>query len=383
MKSNTLITEELNRIKEIMGLKIINESIGGGIVDIAVIVKKLFGVSDEVAKKLEANIESILSKTVGGTGSYDDVLNYVARQTGGVKSVDNVVDWIKTQPNLLETIATSSDKIMKQAAENVFAKSDIKFLFTKESYDYINSLLKMDLDPDFIDDTIGYFDDVLSVLNKSKGKNPNLDNLIKQLEDRKTLANNYKNVKLTSGGVASKTSKTSSELVGSTKPNIKISETQIEEIRKVLDGEVNISNYTKNLTGEEKKFIDNANNKLTQEQKDEFLETIPNKFCSTFATSALKESKINKILLKENIYDDCMNSLKKASKKGSAAGGMFQTVLVVIISMVGIAGIIWLFPRLFLGKEWGVPDYSKESGKESGYEDTTSDDEYSTEGGLD
>jgi hypothetical protein len=190
MKSNTLITEELNRIKEIMGLKIINESIGGGIVDIAGIVKKLFGVSDEVAKKLEANIESILSKTVGGTGSYDDVLNYVARQTGGVKSVDNVVDWIKTQPNLLETIATSSDKIMKQAAENVFAKSDIKSLFTKESYDYINSLLKMDLDPDFIDDTIGYFDDVLSVLNKSKGKNSNLDNLIKQLEDRKTFVNN-------------------------------------------------------------------------------------------------------------------------------------------------------------------------------------------------
>jgi hypothetical protein len=386
----TKILTELNRMKEIMGLSLITEGVGDELLKllgfdsktIDNLIKSGFDISD--LSKLSDEFTNLGIRDVADFKRAVSYLDDAGRFTN-----EALTQFVKQNPTLMDEIANIVTKQSADYAKNIVTNANISTLLGPTRSTTINDLLsaeafqgaedniiaRIDIQLRSIDTLIDDIqsgkvsgirrvpDELSEVRDSLSGKKADLENLKSK---RRAISDSIKASKLTADDIASKTSKTSSEIAGSTKPNIKISETQIEEIRKVLDGEVNISNYTKNLTDEETNFVDNANNKLTQEQKNEFLETIPNKFCGAFAVSALKESKINKILLKENIFDDCMYSLKRASKKGtSAAGGMFQTTLVVIITMVGIAGIIYLFPRLFLEKEWGIlPDYSKKPGSD-------------------
>jgi hypothetical protein len=176
-----------------MGLSLLTENYGD-------IVKKLFGLSDESAASVKNvadqtdEFSSAIKQVVGGTGSYDDLLGYVGRKySKTTPSVDDIVAFIKTQPDMLKKMALSSDAVMKKAAEDLFAKSSVKSLFTPQSWDYVDDLIKMELEPDFIDSSIRYLDDALTNLKPYKGRgNVELDDLIKQLEERKVLADKLK-----------------------------------------------------------------------------------------------------------------------------------------------------------------------------------------------
>ena len=157
---------------------------------------KLFDVSDESAKSIakSANEDGsaysvALKEVVGGAGTYDDLVSYVSKQGGSVKTVDDIATYIRSKPDLLKTIATSSDVIMKRAAENLFANSGVKSLFDPTSWNVVNKLLKSE-NPNAIGSA-------LRQLEQYKGKNTELDELIKKLEDRKSIAENMKSTSKT------------------------------------------------------------------------------------------------------------------------------------------------------------------------------------------
>ena len=191
MKKELIV--EINRMKEIMGLSLLTEDYGD-------IVKKLFGLSDESANSIKNvadqtdEFSNAIKQVVGGTGSYSDLLGYVGRKySKSSPTVDDIVAFIKTQPDVLKKMALSSDAVMKKAAEDLFATSSVKSLFTTQSWDYVDDLIKMELEPDFIDSSIRYLDDALANLKPHKGRgNTELDDLIKQLEERKSLADKLK-----------------------------------------------------------------------------------------------------------------------------------------------------------------------------------------------
>ena len=189
------LNEEINRINQLMKINFINEGIDD-------IIKKLLGVSDESTQTiLKGNTDELgqysssLKSIVGGTGtgSISDITSYLSRQGIGTTD-DAIAAWIKTQPEVLEQIARSSSDIMKQASEVVFGRLKLTNILTQDSIDEINDLLTLSLNKNRVDTIITEIDRVLVALRsaRSRGTNPDVEDLIKQFEDRKKLVQNYK-----------------------------------------------------------------------------------------------------------------------------------------------------------------------------------------------
>jgi hypothetical protein len=188
-----ILTEEINRIKKMMGLNLLNEGWDD-------IFKKLFGVSDETVTVISKEFgddpgkySSKLASIVGGTGSISDVTTYLSRQGTGT-SDEAIVAWIKTQPEIIDQIARNSDEVMKKASKIVYGKLQLSEFLTPNALDVINTTLLIKLEEDSVDVIIKYIDKCLDVLTKlpQRGNNSDLDTLIKQLEDKKRLSENYK-----------------------------------------------------------------------------------------------------------------------------------------------------------------------------------------------
>jgi hypothetical protein len=188
-----ILLTEVNRMREIMGMNVINEGIDD-------IIKKLLGVSDEAAETIvKGNADELgqysskLKSLVGGTGSLSDITTYLSKQGVGT-SDDAIAAWIKTQPDILDQIAKSSDNIMKQASEIVFTRLKASSIIDSASKDIIDDLLTTPLSKNYVDPMINAIDEALTALKsaRSKGNNPDVEDLIRQLEDKKKIAQNYK-----------------------------------------------------------------------------------------------------------------------------------------------------------------------------------------------
>jgi hypothetical protein len=187
-----ILLTEVNRMREIMGMNVINEGIDD-------IIKKLLGVSDEGATILKGNANELsqysskLKSLVGGTGSMSDITNYLSRQGVGT-SDDAIAAWIKTQPEIMDQIARSSESIMKQASEIVFGRLKLTNIFDQDSVMAIEDLLSLSLNKNRVDTMINEIDDVLKILRstRSRGTNPDVEDLIKKFEDKRKIAENYK-----------------------------------------------------------------------------------------------------------------------------------------------------------------------------------------------
>jgi hypothetical protein len=162
------------------------------------LVKKVLGVSDEGATTIKNvadqtdELSSSLKSVVGGTGSYDDILAYVGGKISkSSPTVDEIATYIKSDKNLLEKLALGSDAIMKKAAQDVFAKADIKNILTPNSYDYVNSLFAVNLSTNNKSFIESFIDDAISVLKRKEGVNNDLDDLIKKLQERKKIVQNF------------------------------------------------------------------------------------------------------------------------------------------------------------------------------------------------
>jgi len=190
---NGILLTEVNRMREIMGMNVINEGIDD-------IIKKLLGVSDDAAQSIvKGNADELgqysskLKSLVGGTGSISDITNYLSRQGVGT-SDDAIAAWIKTQPEIMDQIARSSDNIMKQASQIVFGRLKLSSIIDSKSIDIIDDLLTTPLNKNYVDPMITAIDDALTALRsaRSRGTNPDVEDLIKQLEDKRKIAENYK-----------------------------------------------------------------------------------------------------------------------------------------------------------------------------------------------
>jgi hypothetical protein len=189
------LNEEIDRISKLMNINLINEGIDD-------IIKKLLGVSDESTQTiLKGNSDELgqysssLKSIVGGSGkgTISDIVSFLSKE--GLGSTDDAIaTWIKSQPEIMSQIARSSDNIMKQASQIVFGKLKLANIFDQESIDAINELLTISLNKNRVDTIIKEIDDVLSTLRglRGRGSNTNIEDLIKQFEDRKRLIQNYK-----------------------------------------------------------------------------------------------------------------------------------------------------------------------------------------------
>ena len=182
---------EINRMKEIMGLSLLSEGIDD-------LVKKLLGVSDESAESIAKSADDVgsefstaLKQIVGGAGTYDDLLSYVSKQGGSIKSVDNIVTFVKSQPELLKKIATSSDVIMKDAAQSIIQRSSVKTLLEKDLIENIEGIILYTVDESDAAIISKMIDDTLVILNRYSN-NSDITDLIKKLKDKKSVVNNMK-----------------------------------------------------------------------------------------------------------------------------------------------------------------------------------------------
>lgn len=82
---------------------------------------------------------------------------------------------------------------MKRGAEDLFANANVKSLFDPTSWNMVNKLLKSE-NPNAISSA-------LRQLEQYKGKNTELDELIKKLEDRKSIAENMRSTSKTDNEV--------------------------------------------------------------------------------------------------------------------------------------------------------------------------------------
>lgn len=232
-----ILLTEVNRMREIMGMNVINEGIDD-------IIKKLLGVSDESAQTIvKGDVDALgkysskLKSLVGGTGSLSDITTYLSKQGVGT-SDDAIAAWIKTQPDVLEQIARSSNDIMKQASDVVFSRLKASSIIDSRSIDIIDDLLTTPLNKNYVDPMITAIDDALTALRsaRSKGTNPDVEDLIKQLEDKKKIAQNYKSsLNSSSGGSGSGAGSGASVGSASSKLNeIMDSALSYEQIKEIL-----------------------------------------------------------------------------------------------------------------------------------------------------
>jgi hypothetical protein len=186
------LISEIKRMKEIMGLTLLSEGIDD-------LVKKVLGMSDEGATTIKNladqtdEYSNALKSVVGGTGSYDDILSYVGGKIRkSSPTVDEIATYIKSDKELLKKLALGSDAIMKNAADDIFAKADIQNILTPTSYSYVDGLINVKLTANNSQFVSDFIDDALAVLEPKLGQNTELDNLIKQLQERQKIANNLK-----------------------------------------------------------------------------------------------------------------------------------------------------------------------------------------------
>jgi len=232
-----ILLTEVNRMREIMGMNVINEGIDD-------IIKKLLGVSDEGATILKGNANELsqysskLKSLVGGTGSISDITNYLSRQGVGT-SDDAIAAWIKTQPEIMDQIARSSESVMKQASEIVFGRLKLTNIFDQDSVMAIEDLLSLSLNKNRVDTMINEIDDVLKILRstRSRGTNPDVEDLIKKFEDKRKIAENYKS-SLNSPSTGSGSGSGMGSGVGSSSKlnDIMDSALSYEEVKKILPG---------------------------------------------------------------------------------------------------------------------------------------------------
>ena len=104
------LLNEVYRIKQIMGLNTINESI---IIGIDEIIKRVFGVSDNTSKEMSSAGQDVLKKFIGKSGSYDDIADYINKEFNLSKNIENVVDFIKSQPEIIDTLVRTFDVYIK------------------------------------------------------------------------------------------------------------------------------------------------------------------------------------------------------------------------------------------------------------------------------
>jgi hypothetical protein len=163
---------------------------------------KIFGVSDESAeliaksaKESGSDFNLLLIQIFGGEGTYDDLVSYVSRQGGSFKSVDDIVNFVISQPELLKKIATSSDIIMKNAAQEIIKNSQITTLLEKDLIDEVEGLLLFKLNRNNSQSIIDGIDDSIKILNRYS-HNLDVNELIRKLKDRKLIAENMKSASL-------------------------------------------------------------------------------------------------------------------------------------------------------------------------------------------
>jgi hypothetical protein len=245
---------EISRVKEIMGLSLLSEGIDD-------LVKKLLGVSDESAESIAKSADEIgselstaLKQIVGGTGTYDDLVSYVARTKGG-STFDDIITFVKSQPELLKKIATSSDIIMKNAAQEIIKKSNVTDLLTKTTIDVVDDLLNLNIRSNNTDSIIPMIDSAITTL-KPYSWNSDIDELITKLEDRKSIAKNLK-----SGLSSSKISNQIDNVVGNSSINIEdLKDDRIENLINKIKTDPNFEKLNKGfwnkIKGREQKFLD-------------------------------------------------------------------------------------------------------------------------------
>lgn len=164
---------------------------------------KIFGVSDESAeliaksaKEKGSDFNLLLIQIFGGAGTFDDLESYAKRQCVSINSLDDIVSFVKSKPELLKKIAISSDRIMKNAAQEIIKKSNVSDLLTKTTIDVVDDLLNLNIRSNNAQSIISMIESAITTL-KPYSWNSDIDELIKKLKDRKAIAENLKSTKPT------------------------------------------------------------------------------------------------------------------------------------------------------------------------------------------
>jgi hypothetical protein len=354
------IITEVNRIREMMGLSLLNEQV-------STYAKKLLksaGYTDEAIETLGKNVDlSDLTKLSDEFGSL------------GIKSMD---DWesLVTKKGIDLTTATD-EQILKLIDETPGLKSAIDSAFSaavKEASDKLMKNLKLPeqavapiksvLSREITSDTKEL---MVKLLKKQKD---GLDNIIKTLNDQgKTVPDDLTDLrKLVDAkyneALNFKSPDVTTPIVKTDipTPNIKsnISDETVDELVRLAD-EGNLDAILAKLTPDEKELFELLNKNLTDKQKDEFIQQGEQKLCG------LRENfSRNKKLLTENKFIKFCDSLKGASKKkDSMIGGTFQIWGVVILSLLGIYVVIEeLLPRMSGEKSW-IPSFKKDKSNQN------------------
>ena len=318
---------EINRMKEIMGLSLLSEGIDD-------LVKKLLGYSDESAQSIaksadEAGSEfsTALKQIVGGAGTYDDLLSYVSKQGGSVKSVDDIVSFVKSQPELLKKIATSSDAIMKDAAQSIIKKSSITTLLEKDLIENIEGIILYTVDESDAAMMSKMIDDTLVILNRYSS-NADVSDLIKKLKDKKSVVNNMKStpsVKVTDnlGGV----SKIGDEY-GVVKAEVKTSDEILSDINTLFKDEPEIIDALSKIPKQDLEDGYKAISELPESKIDEIFEKVKE-------SCGLKEAANN-----DKWGKFCSGASKYTKEADSGVGRIMKRILILAGAGIGIYLII-------------------------------------------
>jgi hypothetical protein len=282
-KNDKNLLTEVNRMKQIMGVQLINEGWDD-------IIKSILGISKDGGEKITLEISDdvkqlspALSK-IGGD-SLSDVTSYLSKQ--GLYTDDDIINWIKTQPEIMDQMAKSSDQIMKQASNIVYEKLKLEQILTSDAIRSIDSILSRDISRL----TVGEIDNVLRTLMDvyTKTPNSNVYDLIGQLEDQRLLVLTYKDnitksSTQTSTSSAKGTENISSSIMDSIGPisdeygNMVDPTAYIDNVLNMLESN-KLLKLPKNLTKDLVKIeIDAALSKLytnVKTKEDEFLKLTP------------------------------------------------------------------------------------------------------------
>ena len=214
---------------------------------------------------------------VGGTGkgSISDITNFLSKEGIGTSEAE-IASWIKSQPDIMGQIAKSSDSIMKQASEVVFNKLKLTNIFDQKSIDAITNTLKLSLDDEFSADSIIIrVDGAISSLRKvlsEKGKNAEVEDLIKKLEDKKKIAQNYK----TSPMDASQMVKSADDVASEVSDNINMGKNDLLSfIDDAFPGNTSMKNDIESISEDDLIKLQDEFNKLSDEEVDDSI----NKVC--------------------------------------------------------------------------------------------------------
>jgi hypothetical protein len=165
-----------------MGVQLINEGWDD-------IIKAILGISDDGGKKITQDIGDDVSKLsselsrIGGN-SLSDVTSYLSKQ--GLNTDDSIINWIKGQPEIIDQMAKSSDQIMKQAIENVYANLKSNQIIPQGELEYLGDILSYGIeDPRLsLSELTNYVSELRRIQDGKISDNPYLGDLIKQLDDK-------------------------------------------------------------------------------------------------------------------------------------------------------------------------------------------------------